>query len=288
MMTSTLMVVLGAVTVYVSPVGDDTNDGSEAKPLATVEAARNAVRKIRSENGGSLPDGGVQIVFEDGVYRLGGTLELGAEDSGADRAPVVWRARNRGKASISGFVELDWKPLTDEAVRAQLPDVARDHVLEADWPAGADMPGFRQSGCGLQLLFREDHKVRGQGSDFFNVDFLHRSYSGQVNDGRIDHFVNRSCFGFLFNADQRLLQSQRKHGIGRYIIAADDLFGLFFKLYGSSGLICQRDRRIGGCSLLAGGQGKYDGQKQEKGNDAITEFHVDYLVNLILYSNIIA
>ena len=167
MMTSTLMAVLGAVTVYVSPVGDDANDGSEAKPLATVEAARNAVRKIRSGNGGSLPAGGVQVVFEDGVYRLGGTLELGEEDSGADRAPVVWRARNRGRASISGFVELNWKPLTDEAVRAQLPDVAKEHVLEADWPAGADMPGFRQSGCGLQanechkpfILYQNDERL---------------------------------------------------------------------------------------------------------------------------------
>ena len=167
MMMSALVAVLGAVTVSVSPFGDDANDGSEAKPLASVEAARNAVRRIRSENGGSIPAGGVQVVFEDGVYRLDGTLELGEGDSGAEGAPVVWRARNRGKASISGFVELDWRPLSDEAVRERLPDVAKGHVLEADWPEDADMPGFRQSGCGLQanechkpfILYQNDERL---------------------------------------------------------------------------------------------------------------------------------
>jgi len=146
----TLSLVLCAVAVYVSPVGSDSNDGSEKSPLASVEAARNAVRKIKAANGGAVPAGGVEVVFEDGVYRLGGTLELAAEDSGAEGASVVWRARNRGKALISGFVEPDWKPLADASVRDLLPEKAKNRVLQADWPDGAEMPGFTQSGCGMQ------------------------------------------------------------------------------------------------------------------------------------------
>ena len=50
-----LVAVLCAVTVSVSPVGNDANDGTEQKPLATVEAARNAVRKRPSFRLGSHP-----------------------------------------------------------------------------------------------------------------------------------------------------------------------------------------------------------------------------------------
>ena len=36
-----------AVEYYVSSTGDDANPGSESQPFATLEAARDAVRKLR-------------------------------------------------------------------------------------------------------------------------------------------------------------------------------------------------------------------------------------------------
>ena len=164
---SLVAAVLGTVTVFVSPAGDDANDGSEGRPLSSPEAACKAVRRIKAANGGCVPAGGIDVVFEDGVYRLGKMLELTAEDSGAEGAPVVWRARNRGKVSISGFVEPDWKPLSDAEALARLPKPAQRNVLESEWPEGADMESFRQSGCGLQpnechkpfILYQGDERL---------------------------------------------------------------------------------------------------------------------------------
>ena len=36
--------------IYVSPNGKDSNNGSEGSPVATIEAARNIVRKIEKKN----------------------------------------------------------------------------------------------------------------------------------------------------------------------------------------------------------------------------------------------
>ena len=51
-------------TLYVSPDGDDANDGSESAPLATFAGARDAVRKLKAEAG--LPENGVCVLFSAG------------------------------------------------------------------------------------------------------------------------------------------------------------------------------------------------------------------------------
>lgn len=133
-----------AVSVYISPSGNDANDGSEKAPLATVEAARDAVRKLRAANRGTLPDRGVRVIFEDGTYRLTRPLALTQADSGDFAAPVIWCARNRGKVTLTGFTDLDWHPAT---ANSQLPQPAS--TLSAQLPANVEIPGFMQSGCGL-------------------------------------------------------------------------------------------------------------------------------------------
>ena len=48
-----------APVIYVSPHGDDTADGSEAAPLATITAAQKRIREMKAS--GSLPQGGVVV-----------------------------------------------------------------------------------------------------------------------------------------------------------------------------------------------------------------------------------
>lgn len=116
------------VTIAVSPTG----------AVRTPEAAREAVRMVKAQR----PDALIEVVFADGVYRFERPLALTAEDSGTSLAPVVWRAKNRGKAVFTAATPLTWRPLADGKVRALLPEAARDKVVVADVPGSGPLPSF--------------------------------------------------------------------------------------------------------------------------------------------------
>ena len=65
--------------VYVSPSGDDANDGSAARPLRTLTAARNAVRRLLKTEASA---DGVTGVLRGGTDPMTETLCLDAADSG--------------------------------------------------------------------------------------------------------------------------------------------------------------------------------------------------------------
>ena len=111
--------------------------------ISSPRAARDELRKLRKENGGKLPKGGVVVEFAKGTYALPETLVLGAEDSGERGSPVVWKAKEKGTAVFSGAVELDsWKTAEDPAVLSKLPGVAKGKVLETSFPEGWEIPDF--------------------------------------------------------------------------------------------------------------------------------------------------
>ena len=135
--------------LHVSPDGDDANPGTAEKPLKTPEGARDAVRRLRTANGGQLPAGGVEVVFADGVYRLARTLVLTKQDTGAEGTPVVWRAAHRGQVVWSGDLKPSaWGRVKDPETLARLPAAARGHVVEVAFPEGTELPGFTGGGCG--------------------------------------------------------------------------------------------------------------------------------------------
>jgi Right handed beta helix region len=144
-----------AVQIVVAPSGSDvTGDGTEAKPFAGLERARDAARVALHAG---QP---VQVVLHAGTYVLKNALELGPEDSGTAAAPAVWSAapgeavRLCGGPLISG-----WKPVTDPAIRARLDPVVRDRVLQIDLKTqgitdyGDISGGFAKQGTtGLELF----------------------------------------------------------------------------------------------------------------------------------------
>jgi hypothetical protein len=85
-------------TLYVASDGNDTFDGTKAKPFATLERARDEARKHK--------DTAVTVLVRAGTYRPAQTLQLGAQDSGTEAAPVVWRADPGQKVTISGASEV--------------------------------------------------------------------------------------------------------------------------------------------------------------------------------------
>jgi hypothetical protein len=68
-------------------------------PFATIARARDAVRALRKAR---KPDQAIQVVLRGGTYHLDTTLELGPEDSGAEKAPVIYAAAPGEKVILSG------------------------------------------------------------------------------------------------------------------------------------------------------------------------------------------
>ncbi|OHE77641.1 MAG: hypothetical protein A2107_00340 [Verrucomicrobia bacterium GWF2_62_7] len=95
-----------AAELFVSPDGNDANPGTKAKPFATLERARDAVRQSRIQN----PESRIEVLVRGGTYELRQTFKLDATDSGTAQAPVIWRAyRNEtpvlvGGGKVAGFV----------------------------------------------------------------------------------------------------------------------------------------------------------------------------------------
>ena len=105
-----------ALDIHVSPKGSDDQPGTAEAPVKTLEAARNLAR-IKA---GQEP---VAITVQDGIYYLERPLVLTSEDSGTDKARIVYRAAHEGKAILSGGIplKLRWEPYTNGIFQAKTP-----------------------------------------------------------------------------------------------------------------------------------------------------------------------
>ena len=93
--------------VYVARNGNDASDGTQARPLASLERARDEARKR----------GGGTVFVRAGVYELAATLKLEAADSGA-----TWRAYPGEKVTLSGGVTISgFTPYKGAILEAKVP-----------------------------------------------------------------------------------------------------------------------------------------------------------------------
>ena len=138
---------------YVSADTAAGGDGSRHQPFQTLTQARDGIRTARQA--GTLKSGeAVTVNVESGVFRLSGSFELTAKDSGTAEAPVVYRARASGQARVWGGVALEaasFKPVTEASVRSRLDAAVRDKVLVCDLSAkvAGDFPNFKTSFHGV-------------------------------------------------------------------------------------------------------------------------------------------
>jgi len=87
--------------LYVSPEGKDTNDGSADAPLATLAAANEAVKTLRSEM-----QGDIVIHVAGGYYALSEPLVIGVDGGGANGYRVIYRGDSEDLPVISGGVQI--------------------------------------------------------------------------------------------------------------------------------------------------------------------------------------
>jgi hypothetical protein len=150
------------VTFYVAVNGKDAwsgrldapDPGQTDGPFATLERARDEIRKLKKAAG--LPKGGVTVELRGGVYECQRPFELTAEDSGTQDAPVVYRSRPGDEVRlVGGKVVTGFRPVTDPAVLNRLDESARGKVLQADLKALGITDYGQPNGGGIELFFND-------------------------------------------------------------------------------------------------------------------------------------
>lgn len=142
-----MKIVMLGVALAASASMPAQNVGVTPGPQA-LEQAQHAVRKLLQQNGGTPPKDGIVVILADGEYVLSQSLRLGSQDSGTKASPIVWKAANRGKATIVGSapireVEIDWKSFPASLIPAN----SRKFVRCWEIPGKDPLPGFYGGGC---------------------------------------------------------------------------------------------------------------------------------------------
>ncbi len=132
-----------AADIFVSPKGNDANNGTQAMPKATVNAALRQARELRRLNDPSVK-GGIHIILSGGVYPLTEPVFIRPEDSGTADSPTWVEAAEGATPVLSGGVNVTgWKRAMGTI--AGLPSIAKGKVWVSDIQAVG----------GQQLLFRQ-------------------------------------------------------------------------------------------------------------------------------------
>ncbi len=101
--------------IYVSPQGNDDQNGSAEQPIKTLQKAKDLAASYAGKQE-------VNIILEDGTYYLDETLVFNFKDSGTEEFPINFRAAHEGDAVISGGKELslNWRPYENGIYRASV------------------------------------------------------------------------------------------------------------------------------------------------------------------------
>lgn len=96
-----------AKDIYIAANGVDSNSGTKAKPMASLQGAQ---RVVRASIKAGLKEP-VNVIIGGGTYYVAEPLSLTPEDSGTAECPVTWQAAKDEKVILSGGVDIKdtWK-----------------------------------------------------------------------------------------------------------------------------------------------------------------------------------
>ena len=95
--------------IWVSPKGNDLNDGTRQSPKATLTAALRQAREWRRTEDDRV-QGGITVYMEGGMYALHEPVFIRPEDSGTKESPTVIRSAADEKVVLSGGICIkNWK-----------------------------------------------------------------------------------------------------------------------------------------------------------------------------------
>ena len=142
---------------YVAPGGRDENPGNQSRPFATLQRARDEVRKLIAAG----LKNNVAVWIHGGTYTLRDTLVFGPEDSGTAQYSITYQAVPGEEAILTSGVEIEgWKK--PDTMLTDLPVPAEGNVWVADVPES--LGRFRT------LYDKQGHLPRAQGNAFVPGD----------------------------------------------------------------------------------------------------------------------
>ena len=133
---------------YVAPDGSDDNPGTFERPFATLEKARDEIRRIKDR---ALMYGGITVHLRGGRYLRTETFELTQRDSGLATAPITYRAYPGERVHLIGGHALEPESFVPVAasdpVWARLDPTAQGPCLKVDLRT----LGITEYGAALQM-----------------------------------------------------------------------------------------------------------------------------------------
>ncbi|QTN32683.1 right-handed parallel beta-helix repeat-containing protein [Akkermansiaceae bacterium] len=168
-MTAAVLLALGAGEapaapheIHVAVDGADTNPGTAELPVATLEKARDLLRQRKADG---LQGAGAVVRVHAGTYLRTRSFGLDKQDGGTAEARIVYQAEGTVRLVGGRVIAGDaFRPVSDPAVKARLPEAARDHVVELDLEAlgirnAGPFPELFRDGGGIIELFIDGERL---------------------------------------------------------------------------------------------------------------------------------
>ena len=103
-MANISMTAVAQINLYVSPAGNDNNNGYLNSSLKTPEGARLKIRSLKLMDANSP----ITVNFHGGDYPITNTITMTAQDGGSSGAPIIYQAYPGEKVRFSGGISLKY------------------------------------------------------------------------------------------------------------------------------------------------------------------------------------
>ncbi len=107
------LVLNAQVKIYVSPTGDDGNNGTKKEPLASLTGARDFIRNYKQSQ--NYQESFI-VIIQDGFYKMTSPLYLSSEDSGTLNNPIIYKAEKGAKPIFSGGKKITGFKVNDDGL----------------------------------------------------------------------------------------------------------------------------------------------------------------------------
>jgi len=100
----------------------EPNETKTDGPFATITKARDAIRKMKAQNGLTQP---ITVMIREGTYTLDEPIIFEDQDSGTEDCPITYVAYPGEKPTISGGREIkaEWKTYKEDIMVCSIPEV---------------------------------------------------------------------------------------------------------------------------------------------------------------------
>ncbi len=151
--------------IYVSPTGNDLNQGTKVQPLSSLTGARDMIRTLRKQK---ILNDTVYVEVMPGEYYMERTLMLSPLDAGTRQSPVVYRGQSSTRPVFYGGMKTGrFEAINPGLWRVYIPEVAKYGLY------------FEQLYINGQRRFRAQTPNRGEFNRVKRVDETVLDVSGE-------------------------------------------------------------------------------------------------------------